>query len=125
VLCKNPALAQDRARKREELLLGAERELGRVVEPAVPAGSRVRKRSGCACARSSAAKVGKRPCLTICSAAVVSFALLWSTAQGPRCLYALLTPIDLAQPVMLPGNRECEPERESDSLLIESRHRPP
>ena len=92
---------------------------------AVPAGSRVRKRSGCACARSSAAKVGKRPCLTVCSAAVVSFALLWSTAQGPRCLYALLTPIDLAQPVMLPGNRECEPERESDSLLIESRHRPP
>ena len=32
VVCKNPALAQDRARKREELLLATERELDKVVE---------------------------------------------------------------------------------------------
>ncbi|HLQ61644.1 MAG TPA: IS1634 family transposase [Candidatus Acidoferrales bacterium] len=32
VVCKNPALAQDRARKREELLLASERELDKVVE---------------------------------------------------------------------------------------------
>jgi transposase len=32
VVCKNPALAQDRARKREELLLATERELNKVVE---------------------------------------------------------------------------------------------
>jgi Transposase DDE domain len=32
VVCKNPALAEDRARKREELLLATERELGKVVE---------------------------------------------------------------------------------------------
>ncbi len=32
VVCKNPALAQDRARKREELLLATERELEKVVE---------------------------------------------------------------------------------------------
>ena len=31
VVCKNPALAQDRARKREELLLATERELDKVV----------------------------------------------------------------------------------------------
>ena len=34
VVCKNPALAQDRARKREELLLATERELDKVVEAA-------------------------------------------------------------------------------------------
>lgn len=32
VVCKNPALAHDRARKREELLVATERELDRVVE---------------------------------------------------------------------------------------------
>lgn len=32
VVCKNPALAQDRAHKREELLLATERELDKVVE---------------------------------------------------------------------------------------------
>ncbi len=32
VVCKNPALAQDRSRKREELLLATERELDKVVE---------------------------------------------------------------------------------------------
>ena len=32
VVCKNPALAQDRARKREELLAATERELDKVVE---------------------------------------------------------------------------------------------
>jgi transposase len=32
VVCKNPALAQDRARKRQELLAATERELDRVVE---------------------------------------------------------------------------------------------
>ena len=32
VVCKNPALAQDRARKREELLPATERELDKVVE---------------------------------------------------------------------------------------------
>ena len=32
VVCKNPGLAQDRARKREELLLATERELDKVVE---------------------------------------------------------------------------------------------
>src|ERR1700716_3110174 len=32
VVCKNPALAEDRARKREELLLATERELDKVVE---------------------------------------------------------------------------------------------
>ncbi len=32
VVCKNPALARDRARKREELLLATERELDKVVE---------------------------------------------------------------------------------------------
>jgi transposase len=32
VVCKNPALAQDRARKRQELLLASERELDKVVE---------------------------------------------------------------------------------------------
>lgn len=32
VVCRNPALAEDRARKREELLLATERELDRVVE---------------------------------------------------------------------------------------------
>ena len=32
VVCKNPALAQDRARKREELLVATERELDKVVE---------------------------------------------------------------------------------------------
>ena len=37
MVCKNPALAQDRARKREELLLATERELDKVVE-AVRAG---------------------------------------------------------------------------------------
>ena len=36
-MCKNPALAQDRGRKREELLLATERELDKVVE-AVRAG---------------------------------------------------------------------------------------
>jgi transposase len=35
VVCKNPALAEDRARKREELLLATERELGKVVEAAL------------------------------------------------------------------------------------------
>jgi transposase len=32
IVCKNPALAEDRARKREELLLATERELDKVVE---------------------------------------------------------------------------------------------
>src|SRR5438105_6473671 len=32
VVCKNPALAEERARKREELLLATERELDKVVE---------------------------------------------------------------------------------------------
>ena len=60
MLCKNPALAQDRARKREELLLGAERELGRVVEPAVPAGSRVRKAAHPECGLRSPTNSGSR-----------------------------------------------------------------
>src|SRR5487761_821450 len=34
VVCKNPALAQDRARKREELLVATEKELDKVVEAA-------------------------------------------------------------------------------------------
>ena len=42
VVCKNPALAQDRARKREELLLATERELDKVV--AAGAGARLKSK---------------------------------------------------------------------------------